>query len=126
LTPLTLVGEQGIIYGAPSEDDRPSTIYYKPYDSWASQSEWTIPLPKGEDVVLVAAAGGGGDALGTVVAVTSKGYVRFLSNSGIQRYIWRLGEDGVGIAGGKDSVIIVHREGGTSLDGEFRKIPLLL
>jgi hypothetical protein len=119
-------GEQGVVYAAPSEGDQPSTIYYRPYSSWASSADWTIPLLAGEDAVLVAAGGGGGDALASVIVVTSTGYVRFLSSSGIQRYIWRLGEEGVGIAAGKNSVIIAHREGGTSLDGELILWALLL
>jgi len=49
---------------------------------------------------------------------TSKGFVRFLSSSGIQRYMWRVGEEMVSLAAGKEAVILVHREGGTSLDGK--------
>ena len=64
------------------------------------------------------AAGGAAEAMGSVVVATSKGFVRFLSSSGIQRYIWRVGEDMVSMAAGKESVILIHREGGTSLDGQ--------
>ena len=118
---MASLGEQGIVYGSPAEGDQPSTIHYRPYDSWASQSEWTMPLLTGEDVVCVAAGGGSSDdtmAMGSVIVATSRGYIRFLSSSGIQRYIWRIGQDIVTMASGKDAVMIVHREGGTSLDGE--------
>lgn len=54
-----------------------------------------------------------------MVVSTSKGFVRFFTASGIQRYIWRLGEDVVSMAAGKEAVFVVHREGGTSLDGEL-------
>ena len=51
-----------------------------------------------------------------MIVATSKGYVRFFSASGIQRYLWRV-EEVVSMVAGKEGVMIVHREGGTSLDG---------
>lgn len=112
------VGEQGIVYAAPSQDGQPSTVYYRPYDSWASSSEWTMNLLAGEDAQCVASGGPAGDGMGSVIVATSKGFVRFLSSSGIQRYMWRIGEDTVSMAAGKEMVFLVHREGGTSLDGK--------
>ena len=114
------VGEQGIVYAAPGQEGQASLVYYRPYDSWASQSDWTISLLPGEDALCVTAGGGGSDGMGmgSVVVASSKGFVRFLSSSGIQRYMWRMGEEAVSMAAGKDMVILVHREGGTSLDGE--------
>ncbi|WVR04655.1 hypothetical protein IAU60_001666 [Kwoniella sp. DSM 27419] len=116
---LAALGEQGIAYASKSEADQPSTVYYRPYDSWASQADWSISLPAGEDALAVAAGGGpsaeGG--LGSVIAATDRGFLRFFTSSGVQRYIWRLGEDVISMAAGRDKVVIVHREGGTSLDG---------
>ncbi|WVQ98084.1 hypothetical protein IAU59_005206 [Kwoniella sp. CBS 9459] len=116
---MAFLGEQGIIYAATSEAEQSSTVYYRPYDSWASQSDWSLSLLPGEDAIAVAAGGGpsaeGG--LGSVIVATSKGYIRFFTSSGVQRYLWRLGEEVISMAAGKDKVIIVHREGGTSLDG---------
>ena len=74
-------------------------------------------LLPGEDAQCVAAGGSAGDGMGSVVVATSKGFVRFLSSSGIQRYMWRIGEDTISMAAGKEMVFLVHREGGTSLDG---------
>jgi len=42
--------------------------------------------------------------------------VRFFSASGIQRYLWRI-EDVVSMVAGREGVIVVHRDGGVSLDG---------
>lgn len=118
---MASLGEHGIAYAAPSHDGQPSTVYYRPYDSWASQSDWTVSLLPDENALCVASGGGGSDGTGmsSVVVATSKGYVRFLSSSGIQRYVWRIGEDAVTMAAGQDLVIVVTREGGTSLDGRF-------
>ncbi|WWC59498.1 uncharacterized protein I303_102054 [Kwoniella dejecticola CBS 10117] len=117
---MASLGEQGVVYASKSEGvESPSSVYYRPYDSWASQSDWSVSLLAGEDAIAVAAGGGpsaeGG--LGSVIVATSNGYVRFFTASGLQRYIWRLGEDVVAMAAGRDKVIVVHREGGTSLDG---------
>lgn len=56
-------------------------------------------------------------SLGTVAIATSHGYIRFFSTSGVQRYIWRMADDVVCMAAGRESIVIVHREGGTTLDG---------
>ncbi|WWD07638.1 hypothetical protein V865_005739 [Kwoniella europaea PYCC6329] len=116
---IASLGEQGIVYASKSAVDSPSTVYYRPYDSWASQSDWSISLLPGEDAIALAAGGGSSaeGGMGSVIVATSKGYVRFLTASGLQRYVWRLGEDVVSMAAGKDKVMVVHREGGTSLDG---------
>lgn len=42
--------------------------------------------------------------------------MRFFSASGIQRYLWRI-EDVVSMVAGREGVIVVHRDGGVSLDG---------
>lgn len=113
---MAALGEQGVVYAAPSGDGlATSVVHYRPYDSWASASDWEVSLLPGEDALSVAA--GGGDAMGAVVVATSKGMVRFFSSSGIQRYVWRLGEEVVALAAGRDALLVVHREGGTSLDG---------
>jgi len=67
---------------------------------------------------VVAAGGQEGDGPGSVVVATSRGYVRFFSASGIQRYLWRVDEV-VSMVAGKEGLLAVHREGGTSLDGRF-------
>lgn len=113
---MAALGEQGVVYAAPAGEDSPTSIvHYRPYDSWASASDWEVSLLPGENALSVAA--GGGDAMGAVVVATSKGMVRFFSSSGVQRYVWRLGEEVVALAAGRDALLVVHREGGTSLDG---------
>jgi chromosome transmission fidelity protein 4 len=49
---------------------------------------------------------------GTVLVATDRGYVRFLSGSGLQKYVWNLGEEVVTMAAGKDWAIVVYRAGG--------------
>ncbi|KLT43277.1 WD40 repeat-like protein [Cutaneotrichosporon oleaginosum] len=114
---MASLGEQGIAYAAPAGDNNAlSVVHYRPYDSWASSADWSVNLLAGEDALSVA-MGGPESGLGTVVVATSKGFVRFFTASGVQRYVWRLGEEVVTLAAGRDALLVVHREGGTSLDG---------
>lgn len=57
--------------------------------------------------------------MGAVMVATSKGLVRFFTSSGLQRYVWRMADEMVSLAAGRDLGLMVHREGGTSLDGSF-------
>lgn len=94
------------------------TVHYRPYDSWASRSEWSIDLLPGEEPILIAAGGAASpQATGTLAVATSRGFIRFFSTSGVQRYVWRMADDVVCMTAGREAVVIVHREGGTTLDG---------
>lgn len=127
------MGDRGIVYARPSEKSDPSQICYKPYSTWGSSAEWQLSLPAGEEVIAIAAGGmptrksyknrqadeGELEGTGNVVIATNAGYLRFFSGSGIQRYVWAMGGDIVSMVAGNEWVFVVHREGGTSLDGEL-------
>ena len=68
---------QGALYASQSSSDAPSMLAFKPCDSWAPGSDWTLGLPQGEEAVAVAA--------GTTfcAAVTSKNCLRIISLSGM-------------------------------------------
>ncbi|KAL5507206.1 MCL1 [Sanghuangporus vaninii] len=127
---LAAVGERGVVYACPPEGIHPARIHYKPYATWASLSEWTYELPKGERAIAVAAGGtppsrslrvlqeADAEGNGYVAVATDRGLVRFFSGGGAQRGpIWAIDGDIVSMVAGRDYVFIVHREGGTSLDG---------
>lgn len=123
-------GERGIVYACPPEDGHPAQITYKPYSTWASTGEWTYRLPKSERVIAAAAGGTpptrslrrlqevDAEGNGYVVIATDKGTIRFFSGGGIQRGpVWAIDGDIVSMIAGRDYVFVVHREGGTSIDG---------
>ncbi|KDQ16190.1 hypothetical protein BOTBODRAFT_173106 [Botryobasidium botryosum FD-172 SS1] len=125
---MASLGERGALYACPAEGDHASRINYKPYDTWGSQNEWSMELPRNEQVIAIASGAPamqqagepdesdlGGN--GHVVVATSKGYVRFFTGGGMQRYIWTVGGEVVAMVAGVEWVFVVHREGGTSLDG---------
>lgn len=128
---MASIGPRGIAYASAAGKSEPSKISYRPYATWGSSSEWSLSLPAGESVIAIAAGGiptrrsykarGADDAdvegAGNVVVATSIGYLRFFTGSGIQRYVWAMGGDIVSLVAGNEWVFVVHREGGTSLDG---------
>lgn len=140
-TTSSLVGDAAGAVGAKVKT--PAHVAYKPYAAWGSSTEWRVSLPVGEDVVAIAAGGiptrrsykngGGGigdetvvdtEGAGNVVVATSTGFLRFFAGSGIQRYVWAMGGDVVSMVAGNEWVFVVHRQGGTSLDGESERFEL--
>ena len=128
---LVSAGERGAAYACQPESGHPAQIMYKPYSGWASSNEWTFMLPESETVIALAAGGtppsgslrnktleGDIEGNGNVVVATSRGYLRFFTGGGVQRYIWGLGADVVTMVAGCEWVFVVHRDGGTSLDGK--------
>ena len=60
------------------------------------------------------------EGTGFVAVATTQGYIRFFSGGGMQLGpIWAIDGDVVAMTAGLDFVFVVHREGGTSLDGEL-------
>jgi chromosome transmission fidelity protein 4 len=135
---MAALGSKGAIFASlPSSasssslsTSHPAVIHYRPFDAWSSSAEWNYDLPSGEAPVAVAVGGesaessssssrGRDDETGMVVIATDKGYLRFLTGSGVQRYLWKMGEEVISIVGGVEEVFVVHREGGTSLDGKL-------
>ena len=125
------VGERGVAFACPSRAEQPAAVLYRPYETWGGSSDWRVSLSTGEDPVAVAAGGlplskymdrsdEGGN--GNVAVATSKGYVRFFTGSGLQQYVWTVGGDVVTMVSGAEWLFVVHREGGTSLDGMFRMV----
>lgn len=128
---MASVGERGVLYACKEENGHPARMEYKPYATWASTSEWSFAFPLGENPLVVAAGGTPPsrslrdisdediEGNGTAVVATSKGYVRFFTGGGLQKYVWFLGDDIITMVAGRQWVFLVHREGGTSLDGQF-------
>ncbi len=130
LTKVSDSGERGAVYACQPESDHAAHITYKPYGTWASQSEWTYDLPSSTKVLGVAAGGTPptkslrekSDAdiqgNGNVVIATSDGELVFLTGSGVERYVMSLQGDFVCMVAGSECVFVVTRDGSTSMDGQ--------
>ena len=127
---MICLGERGAVYACQPESGYSAQIIYKPYSGWASSGEWAVMLPESETIIALAAGGtppsgslrnksleGDIEGHGNVVVATSRGYLRFFTGGGVQRYIWGLGANVVTMVAGREWVFVVHRDGGTSLDG---------
>ncbi|GAA5924389.1 chromatin-binding protein CTF4 [Sporobolomyces koalae] len=130
---IAALGELGAVFAAPSLGLEPSKILYKPHESWTSLSDWEASLPQGENATLVAIGGfapldgdldspAGLTGSGAVIVATDRGFVRFFSGAGLQKYVWNVGEEIVTMAGGKDWALIVNRSNGGGVGLEYTLI----
>ena len=46
---------QGVMYASRSSKDAPSTVMYRPFDSWAANSDWQVSLPPGDEALALTA-----------------------------------------------------------------------
>ncbi|GAA6064056.1 hypothetical protein JCM10212_006792 [Sporobolomyces blumeae] len=127
---IAALGELGTVFAAPAAASEPSKILYKPHQSWTELHDWEASLPNGENATVVAVGGmapGEGDdestqgltGSGAVLVATDRGFVRFFTGAGLQKYVWNVGEEIVTMAAGKDWALIVHRANGTGAGLEF-------
>ncbi|KAB5589694.1 Minichromosome loss protein 1 [Ceratobasidium theobromae] len=122
------LGEYGVAFACPPDNGHFAMIEYRPYSEWSPNAQWQFKLPEGEHVIALAVggtpaarmiqmSGGKYEGFGMVAAATNKGYIRFISGGGVQEYIMSTAGDVVSMVGGNEWIFVVHREGGTSLDG---------
>ena len=77
------LNEHGTLFSCPPKDDAPSSILYRPHETWTQRSDWRIELPKGEGVTAMSLS----DSFITVV--TSTGYVRVYTLFGMPFRVYR-------------------------------------
>lgn len=125
---LLPLGEHGALYACPVQDDMPSVVHYRPYESWTMQADWHLNLPQNESAVAIAVGGvpstmdhslKPATGNGCCAVATSKGNIRFLTTSGIQVHVVDLGgQDVVAMAMGREWLFVAHRSHGVVQDGQ--------
>ncbi|RIB12960.1 hypothetical protein C2G38_2199259 [Gigaspora rosea] len=103
---MACLDKDGALYAVESSEmsdsqANPSVLFYKPQETWASKSEWTVTLPQGEDIIAIALCSQG------IIAATSTGVIRIFSLCGIQTYILAL-TSVVCMAGYDELVLIAY------------------
>jgi len=96
------LGSKGALYASPSSEHAPSTVVYRPFESWSSNAEWTIGLKEGEEAVSIAA----GDSF-CVIATNSR-LVRVLTASGLQTKIFSVPGNIVSVFAQSDAFGVVY------------------
>uniref|UniRef100_A0A1D1ZIT4 WD repeat and HMG-box DNA-binding protein 1 n=1 Tax=Anthurium amnicola TaxID=1678845 RepID=A0A1D1ZIT4_9ARAE len=98
---MASLNESGSVFANPCRGEKStSTLMYRPFSSWANNSEWSMRFDT-EEVKVV--------ALGTgwVAAVTNLNFLRIFTEGGLQKYILSLSGSVVTTAGFKDELAIV-------------------
>ncbi|KAK9008823.1 hypothetical protein V6N11_080301 [Hibiscus sabdariffa] len=97
---MASLNESGSVFANPCKSENMSTLMYRPFRSWANNSEWYMRF-EGEEVRAV--------ALGStwVAAITSLNFLRIFTNGGLQKHILSLNGPVVTAAGFNDELAIV-------------------
>ncbi|KAI9630892.1 hypothetical protein KEM48_013509 [Puccinia striiformis f. sp. tritici PST-130] len=131
---LGSIGNLGLAFGCSATKSNPSVIRYTPFESWTTsgfafrgsetigiddEASWQFELPTGESATCLACGGCAGEdgkidrdglaGSGTVAVGTNQGYIRLFSGSGIQTYIWNLGQQIISLACSHEFIFVVHR-----------------
>ncbi|CAK8534324.1 unnamed protein product [Lathyrus sativus] len=98
---MAALNENGSVFANPCKGEKNmSTLMYRPFSTWANNSEWSMRF-EGEEVKVV--------ALGAswVAAVTSFNYLRIFTEGGMQRNVISLDGPVVTASGFKDALALV-------------------
>ncbi|WAQ92369.1 hypothetical protein PtA15_16A276 [Puccinia triticina] len=131
---LGSLGNLGLAFACSATRSNPSVVRYLPFESWTTggfafggsetigvdeEASWEFELPNAESATCVACGGCANEdgkidrdglaGSGTVAVGTNLGYVRLFSGSGIQTYVWNLGQQIVSLACSHEFIFVVHR-----------------
>ncbi|KAK4773370.1 hypothetical protein SAY87_028389 [Trapa incisa] len=99
---MASLNENGSVLANPCKGEKSlSTLMYRPFYTWANNSEWSMRF-EGEEVKAVALGSG------WVAAVTSLNFIRIFTEGGLQRYVISLDGPVVTASGFGDQLAIVN------------------
>ncbi|CAG7870182.1 unnamed protein product [Brassica rapa] len=98
---MASINESGCVFANPSKGEKNmSVLMYRPFRSWASNSEWTMRF-EGEEVKVVA------NGSGWVAAITSLNLLHIFSEGGLQKHVISLSGPVVTATGCRDQLAVV-------------------
>lgn len=110
---MASLSESGSVFGSPQKGEKnPSTLMYRPFSSWANNSEWSMRFPMGEEVKAVALGSG------WVAAVTSLNFLRVFSEGGLQKFVLSMDGPVVTAAGHENLLVVVSHASNPLLSGD--------
>ena len=95
---LGVCGETGVLLAAKSQ------IFFKPYESWTKDSEWTLEMPEDERPTSIAC----GDDF--VAVASSQNMLRIFTSYGAQKEVLNFEGPIVTLAAANDSLAVCYRE----------------
>ena len=95
---LGVCGEKGVLLAAKSQ------IFFKPYESWTKDSEWTLEMPEDERPTTIAC----GDDF--VAVATSQNFLRVFTSYGAQKEVLNFEGPIVSLAASNDALAVCYRE----------------
>ncbi|KAF9593767.1 hypothetical protein IFM89_025392, partial [Coptis chinensis] len=98
---MASLNESGSVFANPCKGEKNmSTLMYRPFSSWANNSEWSMRF-EAEEVKVVALGAG------WIAAATSLNFLRIFTEGGLQRHVLSLDGPVVTAAGFKDELAVV-------------------
>ncbi|VVB16977.1 unnamed protein product [Arabis nemorensis] len=98
---MASINENGCVFANPCKGEKNmSVLMYRPFNTWDSNSEWTMRF-EGEEVKVVA------NGSGWVAAVTSLNLLHIFSEGGLQKHILSIDGPVVTAVGCKDQLAVV-------------------
>ncbi|CAL8470187.1 g9729 [Coccomyxa elongata] len=108
---MASLGAKGAFFASTSCADAPSMVMYRPFESWAPNSDWTVGLPVGEEACAVAA----GESFCAIA--TSRQFLRIFSAAGLQLSITSIPGRIVALAAHDNMVALAWHSGMPAQDG---------
>ncbi|KAI3431740.1 hypothetical protein D9Q98_004782 [Chlorella vulgaris] len=106
------LGEKGALYACRTNSESASTVVYRPFESWAANSDWSISLPKGEEAECVAAGAS------FCAVATSKRQLRLFSQAGLQMHLISLAGAPVALAALGHQLVAVWHSAAPTASGD--------
>lgn len=116
---MAAMGPQGALFAAKSGEGFPANMMFRPFNSWASNSEWSIKMPVDEEIEAIAV----GDSWCAVA--TNAGALRILSTGGIQLSILALPGPVVAMAAHENLLAVAYHLTPPTRDRQNIEVKLL-
>ncbi|XP_013388895.1 WD repeat and HMG-box DNA-binding protein 1-like [Lingula anatina] len=102
---------EAVVLACESGEENTSTLMCLHFSSWDNNKDWTLPMPKGEEIQAVTVGEG------WIAAATDKRNVRIVSVGGVQQEIFSVPGPVVTMAGHSHQLMVVYHMG-TGVPGD--------
>ncbi|NXW08941.1 WDHD1 protein, partial [Fregetta grallaria] len=103
---------EAILLACESTEELASKLHCIHFNSWDANKEWTVDMPKDEDIEAVCLG------QGWAACATSALLVRVFTVGGVQKEIFSLPGPVVSMAGHGEQLVIIYHRGSTGFDGD--------